>query len=84
VLPGTDVSGATAIAETLRGAVEKREIRHPKSSVGPYVTASIGAATVVPETRKKADEVLQLADMALYQAKDRGRNRVCAFPEPGA
>ncbi len=81
VLPATCVSGATAVAENLRAAVERRAIRHPKSSVGPYVTASIGAATVVPDTQKKADEVLKLADMALYRAKDLGRNRVCTFPE---
>ncbi len=79
VLPSTDASGATTVAENLRSSVERRAIRHPRNSVSPYVTTSIGAATMVPVPNKSAEEVLRLADMALYQAKDLGRNRVCAI-----
>ncbi|MDY6945283.1 MAG: diguanylate cyclase [Pseudomonadota bacterium] len=50
-------------------------IPHPGSSVGPYVTVSIGAACVEPEAGRHHDGLIQLADEALYAAKEGGRNR---------
>jgi len=51
------------------------QIPHPASSVGPYVTASIGAACVEPQAGRNPDGLIQLADEALYAAKEGGRNR---------
>ncbi|WP_203165952.1 diguanylate cyclase [Steroidobacter gossypii] len=51
------------------------KIPHPASSVGPYVTVSIGAACVEPQTGRHHDGLIQLADEALYAAKEGGRNR---------
>ncbi len=81
VLPATDRNAAAAIAEKIRAAIEDRKIHHPLSSVGSHVTISIGAATVTPGSDERLEKLVCFADVALYQAKDRGRNRVVAFDE---
>lgn len=63
--------------ETIRASVEKRAIHHPLSSVGPYVTVSIGRTTLVPTIGDNIEKLVSLADMGLYQAKSLGRNQVC-------
>ncbi|MBL8270407.1 diguanylate cyclase [Steroidobacter sp.] len=55
------------------------QIPHPASSVGPYVTVSIGAACVEPEAGRHHDGLIQLADEALYAAKEGGRNRTAVM-----
>lgn len=59
--------------EALRHAVEKLDIAHPDSRHG-RVTVSIGIAIVCPGRRSQ--EALERADLALYAAKERGRNRI--------
>ena len=51
------------------------QIPHPGSSVGSYVTVSIGAACIEPQAGRHHDGLIQLADEALYAAKEGGRNR---------
>ena len=46
------------------------------SEVGNYVTISIGCATAVPIDHQKPEELIKLADKALYTAKEAGKNRV--------
>jgi diguanylate cyclase (GGDEF)-like protein len=50
-------------------------IRHPAFSNGQSVTFSIGAACVEPQPGRRVEGLIQLADEALYTAKERGRNR---------
>ena len=78
LLPGRDLAEATAIAETLRIAVEARAMPHPASSVAPYVTVSVGVATAVPEVSRPPERLIATADRAMYSAKLLGRNRVFA------
>ncbi len=84
VLPSTDLGGAVGVAESLRQSIEAREIRHPGNSASPFVTASIGSAAVIPPPNAEADEIIRFADLALYRAKENGRNRICAFDEDSA
>lgn len=76
VLPSTDATGASIVAERLRAEVENLSIPHIRSDVSHVVTASLGTATIVPNLELTRHDLLLQADKALYQAKKDGRNRV--------
>jgi diguanylate cyclase (GGDEF)-like protein/PAS domain S-box-containing protein len=84
LLPGVDRACAAAAAEKIRAAVEQQKIPHPLSSAGPHVTVSIGMATCAPGLEENPEKLVCFADVALYRAKERGRNRVSVFDVDGA
>jgi len=67
---------ATRIAEQLMEEVRKLGIPHEDSSAAPVLTISVGVACVVPVARRSFAGLVQLADQALYAAKDAGRNQL--------
>lgn len=68
---------AIEAAENIRAQVEGLGIAHSSSKVAGVITTSVGLAHLNPaETERSKEGFLQLADEALYRAKDRGRNRV--------
>ena len=77
VLPGTDASGAVAVAEVLRAGVEELAIPH-SASAREVVTVSAGVGTALPGDPASTESLVGSADRALYEAKRSGRNRVCA------
>ncbi|WP_312470533.1 diguanylate cyclase domain-containing protein [Neobacillus sp.] len=76
ILPGIDAKEAYYIADNIRAEIESLKIPHRKSEVNTYVTLSLGVASMVPKKDIEPNEVLMLADKALYQAKNNGRNTV--------
>jgi diguanylate cyclase (GGDEF)-like protein len=77
-LPETEREMACSIAERLRLLVEGLGLPHPASRVGRQVTVSIGVSAMVPEDQHCVSDLIDLADQALYRAKDEGRNR-CVY-----
>ncbi|MEZ2745752.1 GGDEF domain-containing protein [Halopseudomonas bauzanensis] len=75
ILPNTTASGAHELAETLRRSVEQMASDSDDSSA-PNMTISIGVCTLEADTRLNPEEAIDRADAALYQAKQKGRNRI--------
>jgi diguanylate cyclase (GGDEF)-like protein len=79
VLPSLDIQGAASLAERLRASVVAQAIPHAFSSAASQVTISLGVASAVPAVGEAWTTLVELADKALYQAKQTGRNRAfCA------
>ena len=76
ILPYTDENGAAKIAEQLHQAVTRLAIPHEYSPVRDHVTISLGVAAMLPDNRSSPADLVQIADTALYQAKEQGRDRV--------
>lgn len=77
VLPGCDQKTIGFVTEKLRKIVYEDKVPHPeKENTVIPVTASIGVAVCCNPEKKDAKALIQLADSALYQAKENGRNRV--------
>ena len=73
LLPGISAGDATWVAETIRSSVEVMPIHSQQGQIN--VTVSIGLA-IVPDHARTGEELIAVADAALYQAKDSGRNQV--------
>ncbi|HOP06237.1 MAG TPA: sensor domain-containing diguanylate cyclase [candidate division Zixibacteria bacterium] len=77
ILPQTPLAEATQIGERIRAQVEAAGIDlGAKEPV--HITVSVGVSSY-PENGKSHEELISIADKALYRAKDEGRNLVCVM-----
>jgi len=81
-LPGTDLDGAQQAVERLRAQVGNRPARHHEMEV-PF-TISVGV-TEMTERAGSPEALMKEADLALYAAKNRGRDQMVVYtPDMGA
>ncbi len=73
VLPEINLEGAVTVAERIRKNLEQEVIDHENISIS--VTASMGVA-IFPDDARSKQQLLDLADKALYASKRHGRNQV--------
>lgn len=81
LLPGANAEAAHQFAESLRQGIELTEL-NLENSLSIKVTVSIGIAQISPQSDE--EQVMNLADQALYQAKNAGRNQVCVATDHAA
>ena len=81
LLPDSDMEGAMEVAQQCISAIEQAAIPHANSPIKPFVTISIGVASVKPEHGRSMTLLVEEADIALYEAKRKGRNQIRRFDE---
>jgi len=75
LLPGSTADEVEILAERLREAVIALEFRRPEPETG-FLTASLGAATLVPAADLRPEDLLVGIDRAVAEARRLGGNRV--------
>jgi len=79
LLPNTDREGAAVVVRRLQYLLKSRTFRDDKGE--PFhITASFGIATF-PEDAQTTEEIIKMADEAMYRVKNRGRDGICAYLE---
>jgi diguanylate cyclase (GGDEF)-like protein len=82
ILPNTSAEKALEQAEIFRQAVINLQLPHSASKIGKYVTISLGISHLVPDSQMMSiSEFINMADCALYQAKNLGRNQSVLFSQ---
>jgi two-component system cell cycle response regulator len=74
----TEADAALRQAEAIRAHIEALQLPHPRSVTSPWITVSIGVATVTPHQLENKEALFVAADRAMYVAKEQGRNQVRA------
>ena len=77
LLPETEMSRAIEVAEKLRGLIEETPIQWHGEAFN--ITCSIGIASAPDDRIANWNDLLDKADQALYQGKEKGKNVVFTF-----
>ncbi len=80
ILPETDFARAKLVAERIRRAIQNTHFPVSEDHPPVHVTVSIGVATC-PQDATEVDKIIEMADKALYHAKETGKNRVAGWSE---
>ncbi len=77
ILPGAKLEVTSIISERIRRLVETTLFDIGQSQIN--MTISIGISNLPANRARSKEELIKMADVALYNAKNGGRNRVCIF-----
>jgi diguanylate cyclase (GGDEF)-like protein len=80
VLPETDVHGAILLANSILTSVRAIKLNFPCEHQ-PTVTVSIGIASARVSEKNMTDDLIDMADKAMYKAKQSGRDRYAVYGE---
>jgi diguanylate cyclase (GGDEF)-like protein len=83
LLPNTSRESALQLAEKIRKSVELENIPHAYSRASSHVTISIGVVSMIPQAGLNQNMLVEMADKALYNAKNLGRNQIQIFTPMG-
>lgn len=75
IIPNITVEQGDGLAERIRESVQGRKIPHEQGLTNNHVTISVGIFTANDSTHS-LEQLIELADIGLYDAKNSGRNRV--------
>lgn len=81
ILPDTDEEGAKQVAEKLIHDISEANIPHAHSKIASHITVSIGLITYSASEPVAPSELIGLADVALYKAKQKGRNQWVSYSD---
>lgn len=76
IFSSEDKEKSLKYAEKIKDKIYNLQIEHKTSKVDDYLTASIGLVVKKGKDISSSDELYKLADEALYEAKDSGRNKI--------
>ncbi|HYE09351.1 MAG TPA: diguanylate cyclase [Patescibacteria group bacterium] len=77
LLPETNKENAFKVASTIRESIANTKIVFKEETI--RITISIGIETaIIVEENSSVDKLINNADMALYKAKNNGRNQICS------
>jgi diguanylate cyclase (GGDEF)-like protein len=79
LFPDTSQESTFQVAEKIRKSIEMEDVPHFYSRATSHVTVSIGVASMIPQIGVSQNLLVEMADRALYKAKELGRNQVRVF-----
>ncbi|MEM9089193.1 MAG: diguanylate cyclase [Cyanobacteria bacterium P01_F01_bin.53] len=84
LLPNTDYDGVMHLAKTFRKKLHQKAIPHGSSLAKAWVTASIGVTSIIPSANNSPKMLVDMADKAMYDAKNSGRDCIASCLTPQA
>jgi diguanylate cyclase (GGDEF)-like protein len=79
VLPNMNSNDSQHLAQLILQQVQILQIPHSQAPIHPYISVSIGIASVIPTLEIKPDDLVKLGYRALRQAQDEGGNCIVAL-----
>ncbi|MBF0234715.1 MAG: diguanylate cyclase [Desulfamplus sp.] len=81
ILPKIDIDGAVIVSKKIHYNIQSLQIPHYNSKSCKTVSISQGVATIIPSKSSEPDDLIKMADNALYTAKNSGRNQFQVYGE---